>query len=244
MPETSPLSHLIAGGLLAWLAAALRRAAGGPELRGARLLVVGSLLAWAVASSWLAYRGAYLALNASHLLLVWATAAPYALVGALALASAKVRELLRRFARGVSLESLTAVHAVRVLALGTLTKWWIGALPGHFILPVGVPDFLIGLTALPVSRWLARQPVAKPGLLAAWHAVGAGVLLLAVPLIQLSQPGPLRVFTEGPRTDEVLDFPMSIVPTFVAPLLVGLHAVALLKLARQRAPAARREEVP
>ncbi len=35
------------------------------------------------------------------------------------------------------------------------------------------------------------------------------------------------------RTDEVLAFPMSIVPTFVAPFFIGLHAAALLCLARE-----------
>ena len=110
MLEYSPLSHLIALALLAWLSVMCRRVAGGPELRAARYLLLGALLAWVAASSWIAYRGAYLALNASHLLLVWGTAAPYALVGALALASSGVRTLLRRFAEGISLESLAAVR--------------------------------------------------------------------------------------------------------------------------------------
>ena len=167
---------------------------------------------------------------------MWGIAAPYALVGTLALASGRVRALLRRFVEGISLESLTTVHGVRVLAIGTIYKWWVGALPGHFILPVGVPDFLIGATAFALSRRIARDPVGSRGLFAAWNAIGAGILLLAVPLIQLSQPGPLQVFTEGPRTDPVLQFPMSIVPTFVAPLFIGLHVVALLRIRRGPQP--------
>ena len=71
--------------------------------------------------------------------------------------------------------------------------------------------------------------VARP-LLVAWNAVGAAVLLSAPVLIQLSQPGPFQLYFQGPTTHEVLGFPMSIVPTLVAPLFVGLHLIALHRL--------------
>jgi hypothetical protein len=195
--------------------------------------VGGAALAWILTSSWLAYRGAYLAHNEECLLILVGIAMPYLLLGVLA-TSQDVRELLSRFAAGTPPASLAAVHTVRVLALGTIYKWWLGALPGHFILPVAVPDFLIGLSAPFVSRSLARGRAGSRRLFAAWNLIGALVLLMAPPLIQLSQPGPLQRFTTGPNTDEVLGFPMSIVPTFVAPVLILLHVAALVGLARRR----------
>ncbi|MCH6561161.1 MAG: hypothetical protein IH800_01915 [Myxococcales bacterium] len=130
-------------------------------------------------------------------------------------------------------ELLTRLHVFRIAALGTIYKWYSGALPGHFVLPVGVPDLLIGLTALPLSRRVAGGLGPNRSLFIGWHVLGAGCLLLAVPLIQLSQPGPLHFSTQGPATDEVLSFPMSIVPTFVAPLLILLHVAALIKAGRE-----------
>ncbi len=233
MDKFSPLSHLIALGLLTWLYVMLRRTAGRDELVRARLLITGGLLAWIVASSVLAYRGAYLALNEDYLLLVLGQAATPTLLAILALASRDVRELLARFIARTPYASLTRLHVFRIAALGTIYKGYIGALPGHFILPVGVPDLLIGLTALPLSRRIAGGLGPNRSLFISWHALGAGCLLLAVPLIQLSQPGPLHFFTQGPATDEVLSFPMSIVPTFVAPLLILLHLAALIKAGRE-----------
>ena len=194
---------------MAWLAFHLRAAA--PDLRTAQRMVLGALVGWIVLSTALAFGGYYQTLNADYLLLVIGTAMPILLVTSLALASRDVRALLMRFVDRTPLPALTGVHVVRIAALGTIYKWAIGALPAHFILPVGVPDLLIGLTALSMSRRVSHAGADR--LFVAWNAIGAGSLPIAPILIQLSQPGPLRVFMEGPNTDEVLGFPMSIVPT-------------------------------
>ncbi len=237
----SPVSHAIALGLLVWLSWQLR-AASRPDSGAARRdgalrapntggvwLLPALLFAWLVGSTWLAYRGLYLSRNDSWLLIVWGTAVPIVLIAASAVWPPSRRSLVR-LAEGVSLVSLIGIQAVRVLSVGTIYKWWIGLLPGHFILPVGVPDFLIGATAPWMAHLALRDAARFRGVLVAWNAIGALVLLSAPALIQLSQPGPLQVYLEGPTTDEVLGFPMSIVPTFVAPLFVALHALALLRL--------------
>ncbi len=229
----SPLSHLIALGLIAWLHVMLRQAAGRNQLIRARILVVSTLLGWVLVSSLVAYRGYYLSLNEGYLLLLMGAAATYILIAILALASQDVRTLMGRFLDRTSYASLTRVHVVRIAAIGTLYKWYIGALPGHFILPVGVPDLLIGLTALSMGRRVSEEAGTNRSLFIAWNVLGAGLLLLALPLIELSQPGPFHVFEDGIRTDEVLSFPMSIIPTFAAPLFILLHVAALIKVRQE-----------
>ena len=105
-----------------------------------------------------------------------------------------------------------------------------GLLPLHFVLLLAVPDLLIGLTALPMWRRAARLARDRDPLLLAWNLFGAGLLMTGPLVIELSQPGLFGVWTEGARTDEVLSFPLSIVPTFVAPLFVVLHAAAIFRL--------------
>ena len=83
-----------------------------------------------------------------------------------------------------------------------------------------------------MARWAEEELPRARRLLIGWNVVGAAVLLSAPIFIQLSQPGPLHIYVHGPNTDEVLGFPMSIVPTLVAPLFVGLHLVTLLRLTR------------
>jgi hypothetical protein len=220
----SPLTHALALFVIGWLALQLRNSVGRGELRAARVSLFALLLGWLLASSWLALRGAYLA--RPLLVIAGSAVLPTALV-LLALVSRDLRALLGSFASRVPAASFVRVHALRIAALGTIYKWWAGALPAHFILPVGVPDLLIGLSALPLAARLAGGSNALRRLETAWHLVGAGVLLLALPLMQLSQRGPLWIYRELPSTDLVLAFPMAIVPTFIAPLLVLLHGAAL-----------------
>lgn len=230
--EFSPLSHIIAIGVLLWLHVALTKVANTTTLRRARNGLVGSLAAWFLASSVIAYHGLYYALNEQYLLLMIGTAVPLALILSYSLLFKNVRALIRLFVEQIPLKTLTLIHAVRITAIGTIYHYLAGVLPGHFIIPVGFPDFVIGLTAYWMSRRISTDFQGFKNVFLAWNVVGAAVFVLAVPLIQLSQPGIFQVYTEGPTTNAVLAFPMSIIPTFVAPLLLGLHIVAIVKTLR------------
>jgi hypothetical protein len=203
MFEVSPLPHLIALVLLAWL--------------------------------WLglAWRGWYLAHNPDLLLILFGVAMPIVLLGAM-LAFPSGRQLLLRFADETRPEALAGIHTLRILAIGTLYSWWRGEIPGHFEIPVGIPDFLIGLTAPLVARRVGRDPDGSRRLFAVWNILGAAVLLQAPLWMQLSQPGPLQVFHRGPRTDAVFSFPLAIVPTVIAPIFISVHAAALARLWRRK----------
>ncbi len=222
--NVSPLTHALALFLIGWLALQLRNSVRRGEFRAARVSLIALMLGWLLATSWLALRGAYLA---RPLLVVAGSAVLPAALVLLTLVSRDMRALLGSFVRQVPAGSFVRVQALRIAALGTIYKWWIGVLPAHFILPVGVPDLLIGLSALPLAARLGSGANAARRLEPAWHLIGAGVLLLALPLMQLSQPGPLWIYRDLPSTDLVLAFPMALVPTFVAPLLVLLHGAAL-----------------
>ena len=153
----SPLSHLIAFGLLAWLSVMFNRVTAPGEQKGAKVAVIGVLFLWVLASSRIAYSGYYLSLNENYLLIVVGTAMPLILVAILALVSKPVRTLLDLFINRMSFEALSWVHIVRIAALGTIYKWHLGELPSHFILPVAIPDFLIGLSAYFISRRVVRK---------------------------------------------------------------------------------------
>ena len=236
MEPVSPLSHLIALGLWTWLALMFRRFAPEQELRPPRLAILALLLAWMVASTAIAYRDLYQKWNEELLLLPLGTVAPFVAIGIVVAAWPRARRSLVVLVERIPLGTLTSVHVVRMLAVGTIYKWLVGELPGHFVVPVAIPDFLIGLTAIPMSRRMAIHPLRHRRMFIAWNAIGASAFLLAVPLIQLSQPGPLHWIASGANTNEGLSFPMSIVPTFIAPLFLSLHAAAIFKVWRPRVP--------
>lgn len=241
MLPVSPLSHAIAFGLLGWLFIQMRQVDPQPGSPTA-LLVAAVLAAWALATTWIAAQGLYLAHN-DRLAIVAGIVAPYLLLGALGL-SPRVRALALRFVRETPPARLARVHVLRILALGTIWKGWLGLMPAHFILPVAVPDLIVGALALVVAQRLERDSAHARRDFAVWNVAGIAVLLLAVPLMQLSQPGPLHVVTSGPRTDEVLGFPMSIIPTLVAPLLILLHVLTLFALRAQAASTPPSEPLP
>jgi len=228
MFEISPLAHIFAIAILTWLWIHLRRADNRERLLDARLLLTGTLFAWFIITSAIAFGGTYLQLAKETLLFPLAVFVPFFLVTTLAVIFKQVRQLLVQFVNHTSLASLTFINIIRIGAIGTIIHFYQGTLPGHFIIPVAFPDLAIGLSAYFMSRR------AKDGdhnrLLLLWHSSGVLIFFSAVPLMLLSQPGALSVFNSGPNTDQVFSFPMVIVPTFIAPLMILFHAAAIIKL--------------
>ena len=73
-----------------------------------------------------------------------------------------------------------------------------------------------------------RDPMSKPSLFAVWNALGLADILLVVVTatrIALHSPEDIRA---------LLVFPMSLVPTFMVPLIIASHVLAIWRLRRLR----------
>ncbi|MGI9589915.1 MAG: hypothetical protein ACR2P8_01000 [Myxococcota bacterium] len=229
--------------LLVWVAlgVAIRRAGYAEVLDGreARALWLGlaGLTVWIAASSWLALTGVYLrpwALRLAPLLVGFLV--PTLSIAILLRWSAAFRTAAQSLVLWLPLGWLIGIHGIRITALGTILKYADGELPGHFILPVGVPDFLIGLTAPPLA-WLAARADPPPRhLLFAWNLTGALIFVYAGFALHFSMPGPLRLFEGGPTTEAIFRFPLVLVPTFLVPFFVGAHVATLWRLRRKAGP--------
>ena len=225
--------------LLAWVAlgVAIRRARSaavldGQEARALRLALAGLTL-WIAASSWLAFTGVYLrpwALRLAPLLLGFLVTTLS--IAMLLRAWAPFRSAVRSLVLWLPLAWLIGIHGIRITALGTILGYLDSKLPGHFILPVGVPDFLIGLTALPLAWWTTRAEPPPRRLLVAWNLAGALIFVYAGFALHFSVPGPLQLFTDGPTTEPIFRFPLALVPTFLVPFFVAAHAATLWRLRR------------
>jgi hypothetical protein len=194
-------------------------------------LLLMALGGWFATSAALSLHGFYLDERARAFFpLVLGTAAPVTVILAGLVFWPSLRRDLIALVVTAPLEWLIALQSLRIAAVGTIVLWVEGELPGYFIVPVAFPDLAIGLSA-PVISYLVRsgRGVSRR-VLVAWNLAGAAVFLLAQPLLHLSVPGPLRVIYTEPTTAEVFHFPMVLVPTFVAPLLVVVHLVTVWKL--------------
>lgn len=133
---------------------------------------------------------------------------------------ASVRQGLRRIVDTTPLHWFAYFHAMRIAALGTLAKTATGEFPLYFVLLVGVPDLLFGISAFWVAGKAKRGVITERGFMI-WNLVGALVVVPAAPLLlQLGLPGPLQVFTGLPDARAVFTYPMSIAPMIGVPLFV------------------------
>jgi hypothetical protein len=144
--------------------------------------------------------------------------------------SPSVRNALLAVVEQTPLHRIIYIQALRVAAVGTIAKYVSGELPAHFILPVAIPDLAIGISAVVIGYLLSKGMAIPRRVLVGWNIFGIVVFLLAPPLIHISMPGPMRVYFSGPTTEEVFLFPMALVPTFMAPMLILLHAATIWKL--------------
>ena len=189
------------------------------------------ICAWIAASSALAVSGVYLDERALRVLpLLCGFLLPTSIVAASLWLSPVSRKGVLGIVESLPLRWLIGAHTIRITALGSILKYLDGALPGHFILPVGVPDFLVGLTALPMAWWASRSPIKARTSLVSWNVAGASIFLAAGILMHVSMPGPVQFFTSGPTTRELFEFPLALVPTFLVPCFVGLHLACLWRL--------------
>lgn len=151
---------------------------------------------------------------------------------AITLASTGVRRLI---SQPEVQPGVIAVHALRFIE-GTvfIAMVPLGVLPAVFAIPAGVGDVLVGLSALPASRWINSG---KSGRVVWWNLFGLLDLANATVLGLITTPGPLHFLQTSPTSALLLASPLTIVPTFIVPIYVLLHLISLRFLATSRSMA-------
>jgi len=187
--------------------------------------VVGGSLVWLIAVAALGAIGAFEALRppAPQVILVSLTL--------LTLLAATVIAPLRRWTATVDPRVLVVLHLTRVLAGGYfLVLYRRGELPYAFAVPGGIGDIVVGLLAL----WLlaAVTPSGTRGrrIYAGWNVLGLIDILFVVATatrIALGDPGALA---------PLLRLPLSVLPTWLVPLIIASHVILAVRLTRPREP--------
>ena len=123
------------------------------------------------------------------------------------------------------------VHAIRILAIGSIWKAYAGEFPVNFAVYVGIPDLLFGVSAIYVGL---TQHLSEKFLML-WNLSGA--ILVTIPamfLFQTGLPGPMQLFTDLPTTEKLLEFPMVLAPSLVVPLFILLNMMVFLRIYLRR----------
>ncbi len=132
-----------------------------------------------------------------------------------AIFSGTLRSGLRGIVANTPWHWLVFVQALRIGAIGTVIKWFKGEITSSFVLWVGIPDFLFGLSALVVG-WLLLRNAVSHSFLAIWNLVG--VLVILLPLFI-----PMIYWMNDPGFAFIFEFPMVLAPSIIVPIFILLN---------------------
>ena len=145
----------------------------------------------------------------------------------------------RAFAASVKLSWLVGSHLWRLVGLGFIIGWYLGALPAGFAIPEGLGDIIAALGAVALVRTLAAGSTPRTWLLA-WNVFGLVDLVTAIALGVLYSNGPLGLLSGGSVTTRpMVTFPVSLIPTFFVPVFILLHALTFTRLSARPARVSR-----
>lgn len=198
------------------------------------------LVAYGVTASALGAHGVYIAEGLLRWLpALWLQVVTVAACVMPVLWSERVRADLRQIADATPWHWFAYFHALRIAALGTVYKTWIGEFPAYFELLVGVPDLLFGMSAVWVGRKAQRGEISRREFFY-WNLLGALVIVPAAPiLLQLGLPGPMQIFESLPDARAVFTYPMCIASMVGVPLFVLVNLGVAWRLWEQRSQRSR-----
>jgi hypothetical protein len=148
----------------------------------------------------------------------------------------------RAFILSADLRLVSAMQGWRWAGLGFLSLYAHGILPGLFAFPAGLGDMAVGVTA----PWMVLRLIRQPSFAASrrykiWNILGIFDFVVAVSMGTLCSgfiPGlPLNVTTSA-----MAQLPLLLIPAYMVPFFIMLHATALFQAGNWRAPKIRAGE--
>jgi hypothetical protein len=138
----------------------------------------------------------------------------------------RISEAFRRFVLALDPRSLTSMHSLRTGGFVFLVLYTYHLLPGLFALPAGLGDIAIGATATLVALRLASPHHRSNFIL--WQSLGILDLVTAIAF----GAGASFIDPHGIPTTPLTVLPLSLIPTFVVPLLLILHIICIAQARR------------
>jgi len=138
-------------------------------------------------------------------------------------------EAIRSWVDTLDLRALVLLHVTRFTAIYLLVLHQRGEVPRALVVPGALGDIIVAVMALPVA-FAPLADAARHRAIVIWNVVGFVGLLLAqvsVARLALSAPAEVRVLTQ---------LPLSLLPTFLVPLLLASHVVIFARTGRAARP--------
>jgi hypothetical protein len=136
---------------------------------------------------------------------------------------------LRAWVDALDLRTLVLVHVTRFVGIYFLVLYRRGELPYAFAVPGGYGDIAVATLALFVV-FLPLDSAKRTRFLTIWNVIGLTDILLVVATairLNLADPSQMRA---------LLHLPLSLLPTFLVPLIITTHVMIFARLARDARP--------
>ena len=140
----------------------------------------------------------------------------------------------RGFLRARSIRRLTLAQTMRFYGLLALVKAHQHVLPALFAIPTAVLDIFFAITSFRVaSKLVSSKGEARPGFIA-WHVGGLGALGISTLLAVLTSSDRFGLVKDGITSQPMTQFPVSLVPVFIGPMVLIFHLLALTAVCENR----------
>ena len=144
----------------------------------------------------------------------------------------RLSRAFREFLHSLDLRLIAGMHAWRWAGLGFISLYAHKVLPAVFALPAGLGDMAIGFAAPWMVLALARQPdFAASRRFVRWNILGILDLIIAISIgtvsASLATGAPGEISTAAMGT-----LPLLLIPAFLVPFFLMLHATALMQSRR------------
>jgi hypothetical protein len=135
----------------------------------------------------------------------------------------------RAWALTVDIRALVLIHVTRFVGIYFLVAYRRGELPWAFAVPGGWGDIVVAAAALLVAGLAPRHGPVADAVYGVWNLIGLVDILLVVATasrLAVADPASMRALTV---------LPLSLLPTFLVPIIIAIHVVIFARLARRRA---------
>ncbi len=137
----------------------------------------------------------------------------------------------KMFIDSLPLKTLTYLHVVRVPVEVMLYMLFIEKAVPSVMTFVGYNfDIIAGITAPFIAYFGFTKKILSNKIILIWNYISLALLLNIVSLAVLSAPTPLQLFGKDQPNIAILNFPYSWLPTFIAPLILLSHLIAIRRL--------------
>ena len=132
---------------------------------------------------------------------------------------------VRQWVDALDLRALLLVHITRFVGVYFLVLYRRGELPYAFAVPGGYGDILVAVLALLVI-FVPMDAARRTRAITIWNVIGlTDILLVAGTAVRLNLANPFQM-----RAMTYL--PLSLLPTFLVPLIIATHIIIFARLAR------------